>query len=380
MIPPRPPALPVEFNCIFAGGGSGGHLFPALAIAEELAALEPGFRPLFLCSPRAVDHLLAAKSTGQFVPLEVPSLAEIIGRPWRGIPKFWSACRAAYDLLRASPNAVVVGTGGYISLPVGLVAAWLRRPLLLLEPNAVPGRATSLLTRFACCVCAGFQQTCDHMGSKSLLTGVALRPEMSELVSDRQANERPLLLILGGSQGARDLNTTVLNVVQANPALFVQWELLHQTGTADFERVQRAYATLPVQARTTPFLDDMADTYRNAALVISRAGATTLAELACAGLPAILLPHVAAVRDHQRRNAEVFSGSGAAICLVATQEPAMTEELATVLRQLLTDAHVREQMSVCMRQLARPNAARLIALQVKHHFEAYIASRPPSGG
>ena len=358
---------------VFAGGGSGGHLYPGLAIADELKRLHPEIRSHFVCSDRDIDRQILAHAGASWTPLQMPTAGRLWRQPWRQCPNFWRAWREAVNLLRGHSQAIVVGTGGFVSVPVVLAACWMRRPVVLLEPNAVPGRATTVLQRFTQLVCTGFPETAEGLRRSTPLlnTGIALRTELTSGATGNDLAGRPRqILVLGGSQGAAELNELVLRAVQEDSSLFAGWTIRHQVGSGGVERAREIYEAAGVTADVQTFFDPIADAYRSSQLVISRAGATSLAEFACAGLPAVLVPHRQAVRNHQHANAVLFSKAGAAVVVAGSTEGERLAELRTGLKGLLGDENLRTSCSLAMRQQARPHAAADIAAALMHLVES----------
>ncbi len=354
---------------VFAGGGSGGHLYPGLAIADELNRLLPEIRSHFVCSDRDIDRQILANAGVSWTPLHVPTAGLLWRQPWRQCPNFWRAWRTAVNLLRDHPRAIVVGTGGFVSVPVVLAAGWLRRPVVLLEPNAVPGRATTALQRLAHLVCTGFPETAEGLRRSTPLlnTGIALRSDLtSRAIGNNLAGRPRQILVLGGSQGAAELNELVLRVVQEQPSLFAGWTIRHQVGSGGVERAREVYEAAGVTADVQTFFDPIADVYCSSQLVISRAGATSLAEFAGTGLPAVLVPHRQAVRNHQLANAALFAKVGAAVVVAGSSNGGRQAELRTGLKALLGDENLRTSFSHAMRQQARPHAAADIAAVLTH--------------
>ena len=350
-------------SVVFAGGGSGGHLFPALAVATEVQQLRPEVQLVFLCGNRPIDAALAPHLSRECHQLNVPSGRDLLRRPWRSIPAYCSAISQAGRVLQDHPRAVVVGTGGYVSLPVG-IAAWRRRcPLALIEPNAVPGRATSLLSPLAREIYTGWPETYAAR-SKVIVTGVPLRSEMAQLSSRFAERTTPLLLILGGSQGASEVNRLMHEILLEQPQLFAGWDVIHQTGVSDADTLRSVYRDSPLPIRVEAFIENMAKVLPSVSLVVSRSGANTLAELACAGVPAILLPHRTAVRQHQLRNAQQLENTGGARIVVGKTYEMLKDSLIRELAVVTQSPETRQQMGANMRSLARPDAARIIARRV----------------
>ena len=260
---------------------------------------------------------------------------------------------------------MVIGVGGYSSGPVVLAAVIRRRPTLVLEQNATPGLTNRLLARLVDAAAVSYTDTLRFFGGRGLVSGNPVRDEFftGKPVGPATAGAAaPRVLILGGSQGAHAINVAVVaaaaDMARSTPGL----EIVHQTGVRDEQWVRERYAAAGVGARAEQFLDPVVPEVTTADLVICRAGATTLAELAAAGRPAVLIPFPAATDDHQRRNAQVFSDAGAAV--VVDERDLTPERLAGVTRELLADRGRREAMATAMRGLAKPDAARRIVDRV----------------
>ncbi|MFM9960039.1 MAG: undecaprenyldiphospho-muramoylpentapeptide beta-N-acetylglucosaminyltransferase [Planctomycetaceae bacterium] len=366
-------------SVIFAGGGTGGHLFPGIAVARELLAREPDARLLFVGSQKPIEQeILVGAGFDHFaLPSVSPSLTPT--RIGSSLLNNWRAYRQANAILtRERPN-VVVGLGGFASVPPVLAAWRAGVPIVLLEQNIVPGKATRWLSRFADVVCLPWPQAANGLprGVKTIVTGNPIRREIAMLanaesktgepggVSPRTLNANhvrgrtppgsPTLLILGGSQGASSLNAAVLDALATLQVELTGWQIVHQTGAADLDAIRQRYAALSLMADVQPFFRDMAEQYRRATCVLSRAGATTLAELACAGLPALLVPLPTSAHDHQRLNARLFANHSAA--LVAEPSSPTADSLRTSLAQLLSDQALRNRLSQNLHALAQPQAA-----------------------
>lgn len=364
---------------VFAGGGSGGHLFPGIAVARQL--LERGARRIvFVGSDRAIESRILAglnveePNTNEapivsHEPLAIDSSATLRRQPIQFVMRLWSAFRRAKRLLRELQPAVVIGLGGFASVPVGLAAWRLKIPIVLLEQNTVPGRATRLLSRFARAACLSFEQSASFLSPRceARLTGNPVRHEFAESARhDELANQSDetrtrTLLVLGGSQGSVAVNDLVIGLVEAGPNGLKDWWIVHQTGASDFVRVQSAYGELKgktLQIDVRPFIDDMHSALRSADLVIARAGATTLAEVACCGCPAVLIPYPNSIHDHQLLNAQFYADSDAAIVFEQTRG---ISEFARIVESLVIDPLAFEKMTRQMKSLAYPDAARTVA-------------------
>ena len=350
---------------LFAGGGTGGHLFPGLAVATALKVADPDARVEFVGSNRPLERELVERHGYRLRALPAESLAMLRKHPVRFVWNNAAAYFSAHRWLSEARPACVVGLGGFASAPLVLAARQQGVPVVLLEQNAIPGRTTRWLSRRAALVCLSFAGSAARFSraERLRLTGNPVRPEIADLSSHPcSATGQPTLLILGGSQGAQPLNAAGLEFAASEKPRLSDWRIVHQTGAAQHEETQQRYAALGIEAVCEPFLHDLPHWYRQATLVISRAGATTLAELACAGLPAVLVPFPEAADNHQMRNAEVFAAAGAA-CIVEQESDAQATaaRLVDVCLPLITDPAARSALAQGMRSLARPQAAQDVA-------------------
>lgn len=294
---------------IIAGGGTGGHFFPGLAVAEE--AVRQGESAVFVGSSAGIEARVAERRGFRFVPLEIHGVR---GGGWRGVLRFaWQIPAALWKAWREIGVVhadLIVGLGGYGSVPVVIGARLRGVPAVLMEQNVHPGLANRMLARLAQRVCTTFEESERFFPSgKAVRTGNPVRRLASDAIP--QAG-RFSLFVFGGSQGARALNRTVIEAARFLHARVSGLRIVHQTGEADQPLVEQAYRDLGVDATVHRFIDDMATTYAEADLVICRAGATTLAELTALGKPAILVPYPYAADDHQRHNAAAMTARGAA--------------------------------------------------------------------
>jgi len=339
---------------VVAGGGTGGHLYPGLALADALAAR--GIAVTFAGTLGGIE-VRAVPAAGY--PLRcLPGRQLRGGGAGRALVGLASAMRGtvhALGLLGELRPDLVVGVGGYASVSL-VVAAWLRRiPTLLLEQNVVPGAANRLLARLAGRVCVGFAETeACFPGGRAVHTG---NPVRADVLRGRPAPlaERLGLLVFGGSAGAHRLNEAALEALRLLGPATRALDVTHQSGEADLATVRAGYAALGLAARVEPFIVDMGGAYARAHLVIARAGAMTCAEVTALGLPAILVPYPYAADDHQRRNAEALVRGGAAEMILDRELTG--ERLAAGVRALADDRERRGAMAVRARALGRPDAA-----------------------
>ena len=344
-----------------AGGGTGGHITPALALAERVHA-------------RGDSVFLLGSSHGletQLVPEAGFELVSLPSRQWMGqgalarLRAGWSlaaGCRTARRALRERGTQILVSVGGYASVPAVVAAATLRIPIALVEPNARPGRANRLLAPLAARIFVQFQEAAVALrraaGDPRLCAcGIPLRRALVEAFADAPQRSAPegrfRLLVFGGSQRARQLNDTLVEAArELDPERIA---VFHQTGEADRERVEDAYAAARVPAEVVAFERDMPRRYREADLALCRAGALTVAELCMAGLPALLVPYPFAADDHQAANAQALADAGAARMLPS--RPLETSDLMTALRELMRAPETLRAMGLAAASRARPDAA-----------------------
>ncbi|GBC93441.1 UDP-N-acetylglucosamine--N-acetylmuramyl-(pentapeptide) pyrophosphoryl-undecaprenol N-acetylglucosamine transferase [bacterium HR15] len=345
-----------------AGGITGGHLFPALCVGDALQ--QAGAQLLYL----GARHGLEARMPIPFpaLLLEMSGLRSTMRRPWRMSLTLWQATREARRALQQFNAELLFCTGGYSSLPAALAMRALHKPIVLLEPDAFPGRANRWLARFAQCVCLNFEEAAKHFprGSKILRTGLPVRagvcrPEVRP--EEARAHfgllpDRFTVLVIGGSQGAQSLNEIILNTVQYIPSGEIQW--LHITGEAHYETVRATADRLALNGnyRPLPFLEAerMGLAYRTADIAIARGGAGTITELALNALPAILVPYPYAAGGHQRYNCQTMVQRGAA--LMIEQHELSPERIAQAILTLRDCPSRRMEMSQRAFGWAVPNA------------------------
>jgi UDP-N-acetylglucosamine--N-acetylmuramyl-(pentapeptide) pyrophosphoryl-undecaprenol N-acetylglucosamine transferase len=338
---------------LIAGGGTGGHLFPGLAVAEELSAR--GHEVRFVGTARGIEARAVPQAGYE---LELIDVSGLKGSGFKGtikglyrIPK---SLGQSFSILRRIKPDLVIGVGGYASGPLVLAAALSGRPTAILEQNSVPGITNRTLGKFVKLIFGAFETARNRFPKKKYkLVGNPVRKRIRERVENIEAAGRGILVV-GGSQGAHAVNELVFAAMQLLHGLGSAPPILHQTGEKDREDFARRYADAGIAADVRAFIDDMGAAYRGAALVIGRAGASTLAELTMIGMPAILIPFPFAADDHQTVNAREFADHGAAI--VMPQKDAAPAQLADAIRGLVEDADARRAMAAASRALGRPRA------------------------
>ena len=357
-----------SLRVLFAGGGTGGHLFPGIAVAHELLHRQPAAQVLFAGAGRELESRVLAR---EGFPLERVRVVGLVGRsPWavvKGLAALPAGFFDATRLLRRHRPDLVVGLGGYSSGPVVLVAAATGVPTLLLEQNAVPGITNRLLSRVVRAAAVSFEDTLPYFGTRGFHSGNPVRRGFFDARPPAPAPTEPRILVLGGSQGAHTINVAMIGAARVLAASPIPPHVTHQSGQVDLEMVREAYRAAAVSAHVEPFLDKMDAEMSDADLVVCRAGATTLAELAAAGRPAILVPFPFASNDHQRLNAAAVEKVSAAEVIDPSElTPAL---LAKRLGALIADDARRKAMAGASRSRAKPDAARLIVDQMERLTE-----------
>ena len=341
---------------VFAGGGTGGHLFPGIAVARALVRRHPDAYVVFVGTGRGIEARALAREGFRFEPIRSTGL---VGKSPGAIARTvalapLTVLDAARVLRRARPD-LVIGLGGYSAGPVVLLAALAGRSTMVMEQNAVPGMTNRLLAPVVRAAAVSFEATTSCFGTKAFVSGNPVREGFFAAARiDRAARAGPpAVLVLGGSQGAHTLNVALVAAAPGLAAMSGGIRIIHQTGERDRDRVRGAYRQAGVHARVEAFFETLHEQMRAADMVVCRAGATTLAEVAAAGLPAVIVPLPTAAGDHQRRNAAVFAAAGAAEVI---EEIDLERRLAPRLTALAGDRGRRTAMSRVAVRMARPDA------------------------
>lgn len=349
------------FRLLLTGGGTGGHLFPAVAAAQQLKMREPAAAVLFIGTRRKFDSSQLERYGFQVKTIYSKGikgkklssiLAALLILPV-------SLGQAVYQLLKFKPQ-VVLGVGGYVTGPV-VAAAWLLRiPVVIHEQNSIPGITNRTLAGLADTICISMPCSRHYFpAEKTIFTGNPVRSQIISLRDRRPISpEPPTLLVLGGSQGAHSLNMAVVEAIGYDRQRFGRLKIIHQTGSADQAWVTERYQDMAIEADVAAFFDRMELLYEAASLVISRAGATTLAELAVVGIPAILIPYPHAADNHQELNARQLVENGGGV--VMRERELRPETLAKLVRELLDSAAERQRMSAAIKSFGVADAAHRI--------------------
>jgi len=352
-----------SLRVLMAAGGTGGHIFPALAVAEALARRrEPsGAQFQFLGTARGLESRLIERAGFPYRAIRAAGLKGIRG--WRRIGNFAvlpGTFLDSFHILRDFRPDVAIGMGGYVAGPVLLEAALLRIPTVLIEPNASPGFTNRALAGVVTGAAIGFEQTARHFGTKARLTGLPVRRAFFE-VPPREHRPPFSILVFGGSQGSAALNRCLVESLATMAGR--PWTIVHQTGEREFSRVAEAYSRAGIAGEVRAFIDDMPAAFARADLVICRSGASTVGELTAAGKAALLVPFPGATDHHQFENARALERAGAA--RVIEQSELTAGRLVHEIDGLLASPERLSDLEQAARSLAKPDAAAEIARLVE---------------
>ncbi|MEY4916108.1 MAG: undecaprenyldiphospho-muramoylpentapeptide beta-N-acetylglucosaminyltransferase [Verrucomicrobiota bacterium] len=347
-----------------ACGGTGGHLFPGLAVAQELQAR--GCDVALLISPKEVDQQ-AVKAASSMEVFTLPAVG-LQNRNYFSFAKsFWKSFRASQNYFKQRQPDAVLAMGGFTSAPPVLAARKFGAKTFLHDSNTIPGKANRFLARFVDEAFIGFPEALSRLRAKKIsITGTPVRPQFDASRITHHASritlgldpDLPTILVVGGSQGARGLNDLILSALTHHASRITSAQWLHLTGAADFEKVKAAYAALSLKAVVKPFLAEMDLALGAATACVSRSGASSLAEIAAMRLPSALVPLPTSADGHQLTNALAFEKTGAAKLLEQNSTP---EKVAAILAELVGDEAVRSKMQSALAQWHAPGAAAVIA-------------------
>jgi UDP-N-acetylglucosamine--N-acetylmuramyl-(pentapeptide) pyrophosphoryl-undecaprenol N-acetylglucosamine transferase len=339
---------------LFAGGGTGGHLYPGLAVAREFQRRDPAVEILFVGTAQGIEFRVLPKEGFKLETLQVKGIKGRGLRGWLdaayGVPA--SLLRSLAIIKKFRPDCVI-GLGGYASGPALLAAKLAGARCAIMEQNVRPGFTNRLLGRLAHRVFTSYSRSAGFFpGAHVIETGNPVRWQKLPAVAKR---DKFSLLVFGGSAGARRINYAVVDALKNLPDVQGEVFITHQTGALDFAAIKAAYASLPFEAEVTPFIDAMDEAYALADLILCRAGATTVAELTAFGKAAILVPYPYAIYDHQRGNAQALQDRGAAELIL--DQDLNGKILAEKIRGYLFDRERITRMAAAARALGRPDAA-----------------------
>jgi UDP-N-acetylglucosamine--N-acetylmuramyl-(pentapeptide) pyrophosphoryl-undecaprenol N-acetylglucosamine transferase len=347
----------MSMRVLIAAGGTGGHIYPGIAVAQEIMRRDKEAVVRFVGTPRGLETKLVRQAGFELSFIDISGLKNVsLMARARGAFLLPRSFVTARQVIREVQPEVVVGAGGYVSGPVLMTAALMRRPTLIMESNALPGFTNRILARFIKRAAVTFEQSLHFFRGKAVITGNPVRREFFELAPKQRDPNRFSLLIFGGSQGARAINDAMVAGLADLNGVKHLLQVTHQTGPADFEKIKAGYAEAGwVEADVRPYIENIATEFARADLVICRSGATTTAELIAAGKASIMIPFPFAADDHQRKNAEAMEVGGAARMIV--QQSLTGKGLAEEIKKLVQEPEKVTAMETAARKLSRGDAA-----------------------
>ena len=369
---------------IIAAGGTGGHLYPGVALAREFARLEPGNDTIFVGTDRGLETKVVPREGFELITITARG---VMGRGvWgavQGLAAVPVGLLQCLTICRQRRPDLAIGIGGYTSPPLVLAAFLLGIKRAILEPNVHPGMANRVLSPFVDLIFVSFAATAPYFArGKTRIVGTPIRREFLEAsipVEGGPETRGFTILVLGGSQGARSINRAMIAALPTLAAARPRPRVIHQTGEHDYEEVAVAYRNARLEAEVSPFIFDVPRAFRQADLIVSRSGATTLAEITACGKPAILIPFPHAIHGHQERNARILEQAGAATVIL---DAGLTgEALAAAITALLANPGRLGEMGRCSKGLGRADSAERVVMACRALVGAGGASAgPPPGG
>ena len=350
------------FNILIAGGGTGGHLFPAIAVAEEFISACPYAQVVFVGTSKGLEARVIPLTMWELILMDVPSLKGAgIGRKLKTLLSMPKAFVQALKILKNTKPRIVIGVGGYAAGPLTLMSALKGIPTVIMEQNAIAGVTNRILGRFVDKVFVTFEESASFFSKKKVIvSGNPVRKKIRDAASHRPLKRDGFhLLVFGGSQGAHSINESLIEALGYLTDIKEDLHIVHQVGRAeDIERFAAAYRARGFSAEAYHFIEDMGKAYLTSDAAICRAGATSIAELTVMGRPAILVPYPHAAGNHQAANAGVLASNGAAIVI---KDSELTGEiLAREIKKLIEEPLVMASMAEAMKNLGRPDAAKVI--------------------
>ena len=346
---------------VIAGGGTGGHLFPGIAIAEEFLKRDDQTRIIFIGTKKGIESKLLGKLGYELREIDIEGVKGRGGKALvRGAYQIPLSMLQSGRILKQFRPHIVIGVGGYASGPAVLTAHFMHMPTAIAEQNAIPGITNRILGNFADKIFVTYAQTRTYFPqTKVILSGNPVRAAfVVERSKEKEKKDYWQLLIFGGSQGAEAINKSIIDILPQLQSMKNKVHVLHQTGSRQLEDINKAYEQLGIQAKVTPFIVDMAGAYADADLIICRAGATSLAEITAAGRAAILIPYPWAANDHQLKNAQALASEGAAVMI--PERELSGGKLFSAIDNLLRDEQKLHQMEENSLRLSRIDAAATI--------------------
>ena len=358
----------------FAGGGTGGHIYPSIAVAEQIVKLEPQAQIHFFISTREIDTQILTRTGFSYTKLPAKGFSI---RPDRLIGfglSFLKSCHIAKRVIAENSNAVVIGAGGFVAAPACWAAHRLKVPVALLNVDILPGRASKIIARWADAIFVQFAETPQYFAKSSAkvhVVGCPLRSGFANPQPDKAIEQlgldkdKKVLLITGASSGAENINKTMCSLLEKLSTFADKWQIVHLTGRANFEDVKSKYAAAEIENKVLGYYDDMADLLVAADLVVGRSGAVSVAEYAAAGAASICMPYPYHKDRHQYLNADKLVEAGAAVVVDDLPDAdERAEWLWQELQELIKDEDRRQQMKKACEELAKRDGAVRVAEQL----------------
>ena len=346
---------------VIAGGGTGGHLFPGIAIAEEFLRRDDQTRIIFIGTKKGIESKLLGQLGYELREIDIEGVSGRGGKALlRGAYQIPKSIWQSRCILKQFCPQIVFGVGGYASGPAVLAAFFMRIPTAIAEQNAIPGITNRILGNFADKIFVTYAQTKTYFPqTKVILSGNPVRAAfVGDRSKEKEKRDYRQLLVFGGSQGAEAINNSIMGILPQLQNMKNKVNVLHQTGSRQAEEIKKAYEQFGIQAKVTPFIVDMAGAYADADLIICRAGATSLAEITAAGKAAILIPYPWAASDHQLKNAQALATEGAA--LMIPERELNGGKLFGAIENLLRDEEKLRQMEKNSLRMSKVDAAATI--------------------
>ena len=356
---------------VISGGGTGGHIYPAIGIAKELTQLDTAIEVTFVGGVDRLESTLVPQHGFRFLPISVAGFPRRL--TWRWIPVVYKVCSGfakSLWLLKNLKPGVVVGTGGYVCGPVLFAAVLLGIPTVIQEQNAAPGLTNRILARWAKAIYLAFETAGTHFSTeKTKVVGNPIRRTIGAVERDRETYEafgldagRKTVFVMGGSQGAHAINQNVMDALDDLTPFQGQIQIVHQTGKADYKAVKACYSASSLRHLVQPYFDPIEAVYSIADLMVCRAGGMTIAEITACGIPAIFIPLPTAAGDHQALNAQAVAEVGGGVVL--NQSTLTGSKLAEEIVRIITDPEKHRRMADQSRQLGNPHAGEEIAKSI----------------
>ncbi len=356
---------------VISGGGTGGHIYPAIGLAEALLKIEPGIQICFIGGADRLESTIIPQHGFRFLPISVAGFPRKL--TWKWLPVLGKTCRGfsqSLQVLNKLKPSVVIGTGGYVSGPVLFAASTLGISTAIQEQNASAGLTNRLLARWVKMAYLAFHSTAGGFPAKVVkITGNPIRPQITSHARSIATYEklgldpnRKTIFVMGGSQGAHAINEAVISMLPDLAPFHQRLQLIHQTGKSDYQQVREHYVGSPLQHLVQPYFDPIGELYSITDLMVCRAGGMTISEITACGLPAIFIPLPSTPGNNQELNARVVSASGAGVVL--NQQILTGQLLAEQITGITEDPKKHQQMSEASHQFGNPHASEEIARSV----------------